>query len=328
MAKYNKIFDEEKWSKVNQENKQIMEDYLLEYKARKMKESTLKQYRNDLRIILIYILDNCGNKTITELRKKDFRNLSLWMSDTLEVSNARTNRLMSCCRSLLTFVEDDDDYDYDNNVAAKVKGLPKESVRDIVFLDDSTVLTLVDMLLEKKDYKRATLVSLLYDCGSRKNEIAQVEKDSFYDEKKNLTNKLVGKRGKTYRAVYHSLTKKCAKLYLAERGEDDVPQLFITQGGEAADAQNLYDWIVSLRPMVEQITGKPSDLNVHSFRHSFIQNLSDGTHYLCREGNLGKVPLDKIKILVNHSDLSTTDSYRKDTSIEEIGELFNIDMNE
>ena len=38
--------------------------------------------------------------------------------------------------------------------------------------------------------------------------------------------------------------------------------------------------------------------------------------------------VDKIKILVNHSDLSTTDSYRKDTSIEEIGELFNIDMNE
>ena len=44
---YNKIFDEEKWKQVNQENKTIMEDFLLEYKARKMKESTLKQYKND-----------------------------------------------------------------------------------------------------------------------------------------------------------------------------------------------------------------------------------------------------------------------------------------
>lgn len=325
---YNKIFDEEKWKQVNQENKTIMEDFLLEYKARKMKESTLKQYKNDCRIILLFVLDNCDNRPLTELRKRDFRNLSLWLSDTLEVSNARTNRLMSCCRSMLTYVEEDDDYDYDNNLAAKVKGLPKEHVRDIVFLDDSVILELVDKLMEKKDYKKATLVALLYDCGSRKNEIAQVEKESFYDESKNLTNKLIGKRGKIYRAVYHSLTKKCVKKYLEERGEDDVKELFITEGGFPARAEVLYDWIISLRPIVEEITGKESKITVHTFRHSFIQNLSDGTHYLCREQNLGKVPLDKIKLLVNHSDISTTDSYRKDTSLEEIGELFGIDMDE
>lgn len=325
---YNKIFDEEKWKQVNQENKTIMEDFLLEYKARKMKESTLKQYKNDCRIILLFVLDNCDNRPLTELRKKDFRNLSLWLSDTLEVSNARTNRLMSCCRSMLTYVEEDDDYDYDNNLAAKVKGLPKEHVRDIVFLDDSVILELVDKLMEKKDYKKATLVALLYDCGSRKNEIAQVEKESFYDESKNLTNKLIGKRGKIYRAVYHSLTKKCVKKYLEERGKDNVKELFITEGGFPARAEVLYDWIISLRPIVEEITGKESKITVHTFRHSFIQNLSDGTHYLCREQNLGKVPLDKIKLLVNHSDISTTDSYRKDTSLEEIGELFGIDMDE
>jgi site-specific recombinase XerD len=231
----------------------------------------------------LFVLDNCGNRPLTELRKKDFRNLSLWLSDTLGVSNARTNRLMSCCRSMLTYVEEDDDYDYDNNLAAKVKGLPKEHVRDIVFLDDRVILELVDKLMEKKDYKKATLVALLYDCGSRKNEIAQVEKESFYDESKNLTNKLIGKRGKIYRAVYHSLTKKCVKKYLEERGEDDVKELFITEGGFPARAEVLYDWIISLRPIVEEITGKPSNLNVHTFRHSFIQNLSDGTHYLCRE---------------------------------------------
>ena len=325
---YNKIFDEEKWKQVNQENKTIMEDFLLEYKARKMKESTLKQYKNDCRIILLFVLDNCDNRPLTELRKKDFRNLSLWLSDTLEVSNARTNRLMSCCRSMLTYVEEDDDYDYDNNLAAKVKGLPKEHVRDIVFLDDSVILELVDKLMEKKDYKKATLVALLYDCGSRKNEIAQVEKESFYDESKNLTNKLIGKRGKIYRAVYHSLTKKCVKKYLEERGKDDVKELFITESGFPARAEVLYGWIISLRPIVEEITGKESKITVHTFRHSFIQNLSDGTHYLCREQNLGKVPLDKIKLLVNHSDISTTDSYRKDTSLEEIGELFGIDMDE
>ena len=80
--------------------------------------------------------------------------------------------------------------------------------------------------------------------------------------------------------------------------------------------------------MITEITGKDSNFFPHCFRHSYIQNLSTGEHYLCREGNLGKVSLDKIKLLVNHSDLSTTDSYRKDMSLEEIGELFGIDMNE
>ena len=99
-----------------------MEDYLLEYKARKMKDSTLKQYRNDLRIVLIYILENCNNKIITDMTKREFRNFTLWCSEEMAMSNARVNRIMSCCRSMLSYVEDEDDYDYAVNVAAKVHG--------------------------------------------------------------------------------------------------------------------------------------------------------------------------------------------------------------
>jgi hypothetical protein len=64
---------------------------------------------------MVYILDNCGNKTITDLGRKDFRRLMLWMTDELEASSARCNRLMSCCRSLLTYLENDDDTDYEKN---------------------------------------------------------------------------------------------------------------------------------------------------------------------------------------------------------------------
>ena len=117
---YNKIFDPVKWEKVCQENKDIMSDFLLEYKARKMKDSTLRQYENDCRILLIYIYDNCGNQPITDLKKRDFRNLVLWLSEEKGMSSARCNRLMACCRSMLTYVEEDDEYDYDNNVATKV----------------------------------------------------------------------------------------------------------------------------------------------------------------------------------------------------------------
>ena len=77
---------------------------------------------------MIFVLEKCGNRTVTELNRKDFRKMILWLTDDLGVSNARANRLMSCCRSLLAYLEEDDDYDYDINQAAKVKGLGNESV--------------------------------------------------------------------------------------------------------------------------------------------------------------------------------------------------------
>lgn len=325
---YNRIYTPELYEQVSKENKDIIEDFIREMKSRKKSEGTLKQYKNDLRCFAIWLVMEKNGKSILDLKKRDYRDFMIYCDEEWHWSNQRTNRVMSAIRMMNAFLEDDEDEyeDFDRSPAAKIKGLQKQPVREIEFLDDGTVLALAEELADMGDYKKATLVALLYDTGSRVNEIAQVEKESFYDDSKNLCNKVKGKRSKYYRPVYHSLTKKYVKKYLDQRGEDDIKELFITDTGTAADTAVIYDWIVNMRPLVAQITGKECNMSPHSFRHSYIQNLSDGTHYLCREGNLGKVPLDKIKILVNHSDLTTTDSYRKDTSMEEIGELFGIDM--
>ena len=324
---YNKIYSDEDWNKVNEYNKEIMEDYLLEYTARKKKATTLKQYRNDIRIILIYILHHCGNRNITELSKKDFRNLTLWLSDTLQLSNARTNRLMSCCRSLLTYLEDEDEYEYENNVSRKVKGLPKESVRNIIFLEDEIISQLRNKLLNEKRYKEATLLSLLYDSACRKNECIQVEKYSFMDESKDSTNVVVGKRGKSFPLIYFRHTKECAKLYLAERGEDDIDSMWILGKGNSkrpAHASNLYDWCITWRKDLKELTGQDYPINCHSFRHCALENMSTGNHYICKDLGIGAIPLEKLKLVANHSDLSTTASYLLDKSTQELENLFNI----
>jgi len=84
---YNNIYSDEDWKLVNEENKLMIEDFLEEYRQRKKKESTLKQYYYDLRIVMIYILRKLKNKPITELNKKDFRRFSIYLSDevTLEL---------------------------------------------------------------------------------------------------------------------------------------------------------------------------------------------------------------------------------------------------
>lgn len=79
---------------------------------------------------MIYILKKLNNKSILELKKKDFRGLSLYFTEECGLSSARVNRLHSAVNSLLTFCEDDDDYDYDINYSKKVAGLPRERVKD------------------------------------------------------------------------------------------------------------------------------------------------------------------------------------------------------
>ena len=37
-------------------------------------------------------------------------------------------------------------------------------------------------------------------------------------------------------------------------------------------------------------------------------------------------PIEKLKILANHSDISTTSNYLKDNSVDELEEMFNIEI--
>lgn len=321
---YNKIYDEEKWARVNQENKDIMEDYLMELKAQKKKDTTIYQYKNDLRIVCIYVLDNCENKAFTDLGRKDFRRFVLWLTDTCGVSNARANRLMSAVRTLLSYLEDDDDNDYEINAAAKVKGLPKESVRDIVFLTDKNILDLWQKFMNEERYKEATLLGILYDSGSRKNEIIQVRKDAIKQDG-NATNIVVGKRGKKFPVLYFRLTKEAFAKY-GETRTDNNPMLFINELGNAATGGNIYEWVTNWRKDLKELTGEDYEINVHTFRHCYIENFLKGEHYLCRELNLGKVPLEKVKSLAHHEDPSTTLGYAQSNENKDIEELLGIKL--
>ena len=103
MAKvYNRIFSKEKWDKVNKFNKQLVDDYILQIKSDGKSEGSIKQYYNDSRIILIYIMEQHRNKELYKLKAKSFRNFKLWCQDN-GMSAARTNRLLVTCRNLLNF---------------------------------------------------------------------------------------------------------------------------------------------------------------------------------------------------------------------------------
>lgn len=325
---YNRIVTKALWEQVNTENKNIMDDFMLECRQRQRAESTIKQYKNDVKIVLVYILQHLGNKSLLECTRKDFRRLSLWSTQECGHSNARSNRLMSAVRSLLDFVEDDEDYEYDMNVAKKIKGLPKEEVREIHFLTDEQIMKLKEELVRRKEYQKATLLMLAYDSCARRNELHQVVKDGFLEN--NSTNIVIGKEGKKFPLVYFEGTKEVAKLYLKQRGEDDIDSLWVVGEGDSrksAEYQTLYSWFVKMASILAEIEGKYIPFNVHSLRHSGLDNYSTGTHYMCKK--LGKedgFSINELKVLAHHESIDTTNGYLQNRDNEILEGMFGISI--
>jgi integrase/recombinase XerD len=329
---YNKIFNKEIYEKVNKDNKDLLEDFLMELKQNKKSDGTIYQYRCDINSLFIYIYKHFDNKSILELNKRDFRNYSLYLTNDCKLSSARHNRMMSALRSLLTFAENEEDYEYDNNVSKKVKGLSKEPVRDIFFLTNDEIIRMKNELIKREEYQKATLLMLAYDSAGRKAELSQVEKNSFFYPNKNNTNKVIGKRRKVFSLIYFSGTKECAALWLKQRGEDDINSLWIV-GDEktkrTATKEVLYDWFMHLRKIYFELEGKKINFNVHTIRHSALENYSMGTHYVCKELNMENgFPVEKLRLIANHSDISTTQGYLKDKSIDELENMFNIELDD
>lgn len=326
---YNKFYTDELWEKVNKENKLILDDFLAEYRQRKMKTGTISGYRNDLRIVLIYILTELNNRCILDLKKKDFRGLSLFFTENCGMSPARTNRLKSALNSMLTFCEEDDDYEYEINYAKKVKGIPRERVKDDeddFFFTFDEFIKVRDILIERGKLQYAILWSLGFDSAGRKNELFQVEKHGLLDG--NKTNIVVGKRGKKFPLVYLDDTKELIRKYLEERGDDDIDSLWIKGSGDhkmpLASSNALYDRMCYISDVLSEVRGEKCNIFTHTMRHSRLECLSQGTdtRLLDKNGEPKKYPLEEIQIFAHHSDVSTTQTYLKDHSEETIDSMF------
>lgn len=325
---YNSFFTEEKWEQVNQENKEILDDFIEEYKQRKMSKGTIHGYYQDLRIILIYILENKDNRCILDLTKKDFRGLSLWLTEHCQLSSSRVNRMKSATNSMLTFCEEDDDYEYDINFAKKVRGLPKNPVRideDDFFFTYDEFIKVRDKLLELGRLRDALIWSIGFDSAGRKNELYQIEKEGLLDN--NKTNIVVGKRGKRFPLVYLDDTKELIRQYLEERGEDDIKSLWYKEvNGVKSEISHewIYSRICSISKVLSEIRNEECNIFPHTMRHSRAECLLQGEddRLKNKDGTNRKYTLDEVMVFMHHSDVSTTQSYAKNHDEDTIDNMF------
>lgn len=261
------------------------------------------------------------------MSKKDFRRLNIWFDES-GMSPARCNRIHSATNSLLTYCEEDDDYEYEVNTSKKVKGVPREKVKtneDDFFFTFEEFIKVRDRLVEMGDLQNAVMWSLAFDSAGRKNEVMQVTKYGLLDG--NKTNIVRGKRGKLFPLVYLDDTKELIRQYLEWRGEDNVDSLWISGKGETArpiTIAALYDRILKCNSILEDIRGEETNIFFHTCRHSRIECLLQGTDDRIKDenGNNKKFPLEQIMVLAHHSDVSTTQSYCKNHDEDTINEMF------
>ncbi|MDB1562990.1 tyrosine-type recombinase/integrase [Pediococcus pentosaceus] len=325
MAKRIKLFKQASWDNVNSESKTLLDDYILELKSTGKSEKTIYQYVADIKGFLCWIEENQNNVYILDLKKRVFRRFFLVLMDN-GTSSARINRLQSSIRNLLEFAtQDEDEYEYDVNAMRAIKGLAKSSVRDIVFLSNEQVDILINYLMDHKQYEKALYVSLSYDSAGRRNEVSQVLKEGFVES--NQSNVVRGKRGKTFRLIYFNRTREIAKKYMEQRGEDDIPSLWVIGRGETlrpASYQTLYNWVMYFRKVLKAETGEDININPHSFRHSALENYGNGTHHVLEEMGKSELPLEVLKIIAHHTSIETTQGYLKNHDDDILEDTFGI----
>jgi integrase len=324
---YTSFFDPISWAKVNSESKELLEDFCLELQQLKRSKETIKQYRADLVGFLCYAYKTLDNRSILELTKKDFRNFSLYLVNDCGVSNARNNRLMSSIRSMLTYAEMDDELEYENNAARRVRGLAREPIKEIIFLSDQMVEGLFHQLVRREEYQKATLLMLAYDSAARRNELSQVTKYSFLDPARNNTNQVIGKGRKKFPLLYFGRTREISLAWLEQRRADDIESLWVIGEGEnkrPADREYIYALFTDMRGQLTELHGHEVDFTPHCMRHSSLTNYGNGTHYICRQLGVGGFTLDQLRQIAHHNSIDTTRDYLPDTSNDELQKMFGI----
>ncbi|MBC6695208.1 tyrosine-type recombinase/integrase [Terrisporobacter mayombei] len=305
---YNNYNTAEKWHLVNDYNKNLLEDWELQLKSEGKSKKTIKVYLHNVKVLFVYILEELGNKPICELKKKQFRNYVLWLKS-LGLSSARIKNLNSASSSMLNFACDDEDYEEDIpvNYFGKLKPIASEKRREIIFLTNKQVEIIYNELMERENYRDALLIAISFESLARRNEIFQLKKDWISMDSNMTKEKVRGKRGKTFNLFYFDKTKEAYSKYMEQRN-DDNEDLWVDKDGNSITYDSLYGRVVECRKILEKKTGVYLPFSNHSFRHSGAQCYKESTHWALN-GTDKRFTLVELQALMNHSDISTTQSY-------------------
>lgn len=320
---YNTRVSDDKYEQVCDDNKELLEEFLEYCQSTDKSPLTITNYRSDIKICFIWSLEYNKNKFFVEFTKRDFMKYQNYLLNTLNLSPNRIRRLRSSLSSMANFIENilDDTYEDYRNIVNKIPAPVKEVVREKTVLSDEQAQTLLDYLVEQKQYQKACAFALAWASGSRKSELLRFKVSYFTEENivygslyktpEKIKTKGRGKMGKMLnRFVLVSKFKPYFDLWMEERKRLGIvgDDLFLTKHvgqHRPMKISTLSSWSITFSKLLGV------DFYFHCLRHNFTTGLSQAG-----------VPATVIKDIIGWTSLEMVSIYDDNTIDDKLGKYF------
>jgi site-specific recombinase XerD len=286
-----------------------LDDFLLNLQTNNYSEETIYNYQRDLETFEKF-LDEIGVE-FQKVNKKTILNYKAYLSSIdrktpksllgkKRLSSYSINRMLSSLRSYLKFLID---MDYKTPIAPEVIKLVKTERKHPRVPEFEEIIKIIEApsKLEKDklvQLRNRAMLEMLFSTGMRISELINLKKSQI-----DKTGRVfIRGKGKKERFVY--LTPRAVrhlKNYLAKRGEDDFPYLFIPIRGRNVKEKNKKispNYLQERIKRYRELLGINIPISCHTLRHAFATYLAES----------GANPA-AIQILLGHESLDTTTRY-------------------
>lgn len=326
---YNNLVTQEEWEQVNEENKDLMTEFLEYLSSVGRSKETIFQYSNDLKIAFIWMLKNCKNKHFTEIKKRDVIKFQGYLLNICGMSGARIRRLRSTLSSFSNYIENflDDEFEDFRNIINKIEAPALQPVREKTILTFKECEEMADKLIEKGKIQLACFMMVACYSGLRKQELTRLlVKDFTTDVHMSLGNsfyktspiKVKGRGNRVEPKYVWNKADKYLKIWLDYRKQNNIECEYLFCRKDKDSYKQLL--VSSVNSFMETLSNDFGlDIYCHNFRHVLISELE-------RAG----LPMTVGQFLLGHSNLAVTEIYNdvpKDESMEQFADFFSGKIN-
>lgn len=314
MLKKLEAVTQEQWNEVCEFNRNLVESFLSD--SVELSPKSRKAYESNLKIWFVWVKDNLRNKHQIDIKPLEYKKFQNWMVNR-GCSSSDTNNKRAAISSLNGYIEiyyHDEFPSFRNFINKSIKRPPKNIVREKIPLTKEEFRHLIGRLRDGKKYQVLAYVLFTFEAGCRREESRQLTKDVVLaepvikrriikDEDDNeietqvkvyYTRPIRCKGGKIRRLAFGEEAMCSMKQWLAVRGDDDCPYMFVAKyGGEVRQIceTTFNNWFTDI---ISPIVGR--SVHPHTLR------ASRATQAVVEDGK----DVESVRQLLGHEDSSTT----------------------
>lgn len=274
-----------------------LEKLILEFRIYKINiegrsDSSINSYID----IIKSFFDDMKITTYEQLINVSSQNVRDWLSLLVEKGNVETsrNKKLSIIKQLFLFLE----VEKEENIDTRIRNIKFAKVhhKESKYITEELAYSII------KSTKNQTLKAAFIICcetGVRFSELMQITCTDI----KNGYARIVGKGGKEREIWFNEYVMKICNRYIEKRRNEIIKRtgvktdiLLLSHNGKPLSRQS---FSVSLKTIGKRLGVSWSDeLSPHKFRHGYVTRMLNEN-----------VPINVVKNIVGHSNISTTDRY-------------------